>query len=606
MDTIILKSMYPRPGESDDDGDGEESSSDSELQSFIHTSYENAVMDKIRRLYERVPFKSDKEERGGMTEEERSGVRGVVKRLRGDEEYRGKVVLSLSLLWSFVILGWIIGQFGPSFLDLQIITGTTLEKGSAFMTAHSVGYLTGSMLSGILFDRYHKMFLIFLAVFGNALTVGIIPWCAVYELMVIIHIVKGTFSGALDAIGNAEIVYTWGDKGRSFMQALHFCFALGGILSPLATAPFLAPKQVQIFPINPKEFYPASSKLDEEIYGQNSTLKLISNVTDLVSPHQANKIVIQSEHNSRLYIAYLISSFLGLTASVPFFVMFIKSKSLTEGLKSNSPTKEGTLSRKYTLGRKIIVMTIMMCIMGTYSAIEDTFAGFLATFCVKQMDWSKASGSFATSIYWAAFGGGRFCGIFLVQFFSPVRMILIYLCLLITAFGGLFVTSLKVYDAGVWLCAPLSGFALSIIFPTIFIWTEEEMINVTGKIASLFLIASSSGTMINPIVLGLLMDKLTPMWFCYLLLAESVTLLFLYLMALAISIWLKSPKIANIVYDSDLDIRPEFYDDYDHKSLLYGSSCTLQLSPHKNVNEQGEGHEDRQTYCKTSLGLNTS
>jgi MFS family permease len=81
-------------------------------------------------------------------------------------------------MWSFKTgdllkeVGWIIGQFGPSFLDLQIITHTRLEQGSAFMTAHSVGYLIGSLVSGILFDRFNKILLIFFTIFGNAVTVA--------------------------------------------------------------------------------------------------------------------------------------------------------------------------------------------------------------------------------------------------------------------------------------------------------------------------------------------------------------------------------------------------------------------------------------------------
>jgi hypothetical protein len=41
---------------------------------------------------------------------------------------------------------------------------------------------------------------------------------------------------------------------------------------------------------------------------------------------------------------------------------------------------------------------------------------------------------------------------------------------------------------------------------------QAEVLRVTGRIASLFLIGSSSGTMVNPIILGFLMDELTPMF----------------------------------------------------------------------------------------------
>ena len=40
--------------------------------------------------------------------------------------------------------------------------------------------------------------------------------------------------------GNANMMSLWGGKGGSYMQALHFCFGIGGILSPVATEPFLA------------------------------------------------------------------------------------------------------------------------------------------------------------------------------------------------------------------------------------------------------------------------------------------------------------------------------------------------------------------------------
>ena len=36
------------------------------------------------------------------------------------------------------------------------------------------------------------------------------------------------------------MISLWDGKGRSYMQALHFCLGFGGIMSPIATEPFLA------------------------------------------------------------------------------------------------------------------------------------------------------------------------------------------------------------------------------------------------------------------------------------------------------------------------------------------------------------------------------
>lgn len=375
---------------------------------------------------------------------------------------------------------------------------------------------------------------------------------------------------------NAEIVYTWGEEGRAYMQALHFCFAMGGIISPMATAPFLAPKHNTFFlSKTPVDFYIPEANFDTVTVAVNGTkaapdvkvtLDSVLNVSVTKNITYITKLIPHPPPESRIYIAYLLSAFLASTAAVYFFVLYRKSITRKpKKLKKRQKTEE-PLSKVLPLKSKIIAIFIMMCIMGCYSAIEDTFAGFLATFCVKQMDWSKSAGSFATSLYWAAFGVGRFCGIFIVRFLTPVRMICMYSGLLIVAFTGLFLTSNEGYDAGVWVCATLAGFALSIIFPTMFIWTEEELLTITGKVASLFLIASSSGTMVNPIVLGTLMDKLTPMWFCYLLFTESVLLLVFYLIAQHVASVVHAPKREKEgKFD---DVRPVFYDDFDPRSFL--------------------------------------
>ncbi|XP_062616907.1 sodium-dependent glucose transporter 1A-like [Saccostrea cucullata] len=537
------------------------------------------IIERIRRMYERVPFGKGKNDEEDVRKKKKRRPKFLT-RLKNDLDFRRKFILTIGLLWSFMILGWIIGQFGPSFLDLQIITSTTIKKGSAFMTANSVGYLTGSLLCGVLFDSYNKLLLLFIAVLGNAITAAIIPWCFVYEIMVIMHVAKGTFCGALDAICNAEIVYTWGEEGIVYMKALHFCFALGGIVSPMATAPFLAPKHKTFFlSKTPVDYYIPEADFDtvtvalnetKSATGVNFTVNTVTNVSFTKNITYITKLVPHPPPKSRIYIAYLLSALLASTAAIFFFVLYRKSiKQTKKKIKKRTKTEESQ-PKVLPLKSKIIAIANMMCIMGCYSAIEDTFAGFLATFCVKQMDWSKSAGSFATSFYWAAFGGGRFCGIFLVRFLTPVRMICMYSGLLIVAFTGLFLTSNEGYDAGVWICATLAGFALSIIFPTMFIWTEEELLTITGKVASLFLIASSSGTMVNPIVLGTLMDKLTPMWFCYLLFTESVLLLVFYLIAQHVASVIHTPNTEKASkFD---DVRPVFYDDFDPRSFLTDKS----------------------------------
>ena len=98
METIVIKSVYKTSEDLHSDSD-----SDSETDSFLQDNHENAVMDKIRRLYERVPFNAKMDREKKRDEYEVEGT-SVWRKLKSDVEYKRKVLLSLSLLWAFVIL----------------------------------------------------------------------------------------------------------------------------------------------------------------------------------------------------------------------------------------------------------------------------------------------------------------------------------------------------------------------------------------------------------------------------------------------------------------------------------------------------------------------
>jgi len=66
------------------------------------------------------------------------------------------------------------------------------------MTGHSVGYLVGSLITGIIFDRCNQILLVFLTVFLNAFVAAVIPWSSIYELMISMQFLRGFFGGGLD------------------------------------------------------------------------------------------------------------------------------------------------------------------------------------------------------------------------------------------------------------------------------------------------------------------------------------------------------------------------------------------------------------------------
>ncbi|OWF47704.1 sodium-dependent glucose transporter 1A-like [Mizuhopecten yessoensis] len=504
-----------------------------------------------------------------------------MEKMKTDDSYKEKVFLSLSICWSFVILGWLVAQFGPSFLDLRIITNTDLKKASSYLTSGSVGYLVGSLISGLLFDRFNKVLLLFLYTFTGVFFSAILPWCYLYELMMTVQFCRGFYGGGLDTGGNALLISTWGQDGRSFLQALHFSFAIGGIVSPLVTAPFLLEER-DIRTDN------SSLRLNGTIYDTDFNMSQILYNTSISSFTQPGMSTTTPDpasgykaEDSKLYIAFTISAAMNLSSAIPFLILYLRARRRKRKNSIKKVEDSKRITRELTIEYKVLVLVSVCLFLGVYCAVEDTFNAFLTTFCVKHMGWTKAHGSYATSLYWAVYGFGRFSGIWLIKWIKPDKMICGFTVALGCVFGGLLAFAHYRIDGGIWASAILAGAAMSIIFPTVFSWTEDELLPVSGKVASLFLISASSGTMINPILLGYLMDTLSPLWFTYLLFGETIVLILLFIILLLIARILKA-KFGTSCTFKDVEIELKSEDDVETESLV-DAVQTVSLNGNKDV-----------------------
>ncbi|XP_021359036.1 sodium-dependent glucose transporter 1A-like [Mizuhopecten yessoensis] len=476
----------------------------------------------------------------------------LMTRLHLDSLYREKAILSLCLCWAFVTLGWAVSQFGPSFLDFQIITRTDVKKASGFLTSRSVGYLAGAVLSGMLFDRFNKVLLAALFSFAGAVISAVLPWCFWYELMIVVQHSKigircglsqgGTYTKIsclqhtyTQGCGNALLLSTWGQEGHSYVQALHFSFAFGGITSPLVTSAFLQETLEDWNDVNITDtgnvpsykFTDCNSNVSQQTYSACTNSNTNQNVT--AAPGYAIG-------DSRLYVAYILTAVMHISCAVPLFIMFLRARHCQRKKQKTKIDQDiKRISREMTFGFKILVLLSLCLFMAIYCAMEDTFTAYLTTFGVTQLNWSKVQGSYVTSLYWAVFGFARFLGIWVIKFISPAKIICVLTIVLCIDLGALSVFAGFNIDEGIWACAVCTGASMSLIYPCVIMWTEEKLLPVSGKIVSIFMIASSSGTMTNPIILGYLMETFTPMWFTYLLFGESVVLMILFLGLLLIA-----------------------------------------------------------------------
>ena len=301
------------------------------------------------------------------------------------------------------------------------------------------------------------------------------------------------------------------------MQFVHFAYSVGGVIGPLATEPFLTP--------NPEDNMSITT-----VSPLNISITWTSNWTTEFDP--ANNSTTKVPLTSNVHYAFMICGGLTLLVCIPLTVQLFSDRS-----HKRRQTEKDKKSVKQPLP-----LTLFLCVQFAlclfyfvYCAVEDTFAAYLTTFVVTQLRWTKSEGAQVTSVFWATFASSRFLGIFAVRVLSSVKLLFVSCLVLLLFMLAFCLLSNHAVYLGVWVFTALNGIAMAAIFPSGFTWMEEELVRVTGRVASSILIACSAGSMVDPIVLGYLMQQETPMWFCYLLLGQSALCFAMFLFLLALS-----------------------------------------------------------------------
>ena len=338
-----------------------------------------------------------------------------------------------------------------------------------------------------------------------------------------------SFSGS-----HAELFSIWRTHSAAYVQIMYFNFGLGGLVTPIATKYFMAPEddhtnKMVVFgsstgnPLNLTSFTSNLSTMTEPMVALDTTvneafsMSLVSNFTN------ATVISQYAEPRTRIQWAFLISGVLAFTAGAGYIASYRSSKRRA-GEEDTTVCPELSPRKSPSKPVFILVMVVLTLLLLLVTGWIDTFAGFLTTFCIRELGWSKDSGVLATTVFWVAFCVVNFFTIFLLQCFSTESLLFGYLALSLVSFICLLLSSVYKVEALVWASIALTGSSMSIMWPAMFAWTEETVTEVSRKVSSLFLIAGGVGLMVNPLILGYLMDHVAPIWFVYFLSAEGLTI----------------------------------------------------------------------------------
>ena len=286
--------------------------------------------------------------------------------------------------------------------------------------------------------------------------------------------------------GNVLLLSTWGKKSRPYVQILHFVFSLGAFFAPLIVQPFL-----------------------QESTGNDSisvTWAYCSNSSQCLSNETLNTIFDETDGSTFPVIwAYWISSISLAIAGVGFLVfVFIKSCSLQDKdtKDEDSPkTKQGSLMYRVT------ILSLFSVFLLLYVGLEVAYAGYIFTYgYTSNVAMSKDSSAFLTSGFWGSFALARLAAVPISRYLRPSKIL--FLDLMGCVLGSVVLIS-QIKDGDccaadstkLWVGTVILGVSMASVFPAALSWAEY-FLTVSGRTASVLVVASSCGEMLIPLAVG--------------------------------------------------------------------------------------------------------
>lgn len=141
-----------------------------------------------------------------------------------------QIIAYYSAYW---ILGAIVASPGPTLLALSDNVGVTLGAISILFTTRSFGYLSGSLLGGRLYDRFHGHRVLSLLMLIAGLALASVPSVNVMLSLSAVFFLIGAAQGGMDVGANTLLVRANPPKVAAALNGLFFFAGLGSFLVPI-------------------------------------------------------------------------------------------------------------------------------------------------------------------------------------------------------------------------------------------------------------------------------------------------------------------------------------------------------------------------------------
>jgi len=451
----------------------------------------------------------------------------------------------------FVTLGLAVATMGPAILQLAYQTNSTVTETGYILGIRSFAYLCGGFM-GFLYDRIPGHWILGASLMIGGLATALIPLTSSLVTLAIVVMVQGFFMCQVDTGGNIMILWALDGHPRmeQYMQALHFAFALGAFLSPLAlrasaslsggasgvqfdaataTEEVLVDKAaynlafyfcgamcvvmalaLQLLP-HPKPRKSALAlKKEQGVPSQGAA-------SDAVTLHPAGGDATEGTWNLQPIVPVASGTDAGLRAgptngapeaTTGKMTPTNASASVAVGTigagaaETVSPAADATGQPLTAKGMSLntwLVVANVACLMGAYVGAECGYGFYLTAFSVLSLGMTEAEGQFMTAVYWGAIMVGRLLAVPLSTRLSSERMLLIDV--VGSVFGMLLLIMLQSTVLGVWIATIVYGLFMASTYPTA-VALMDSYVKVEGKHDTAIVLGGASGEWLFPFIIA--------------------------------------------------------------------------------------------------------
>jgi len=428
-----------------------------------------------------------------------------------------KSVKTLAIYSALISMGMGYGVIGPTLLDLKTQVLSDLNQVSFILPARSGGYALGSIIMGFLFDKVNFQLYSSVVMAAAAVFYFLVAHVNFIYGLIGLFFFIGFVLGSMDNAGNVFLLYMWGRECEPFIQAFHFAFGVGALISPFFTEPFLF------------EVAEEGMILDENEF----------NVTkSMAEPQPENIQLIYPYSFVGVAFVFCFVFFFFLWMFYPQTEEHPSRKIRTQDIMNNNielvdcdleKKLESKMEEKRLRRYKIFkVMAIGFSDMFMFSlfGLELTCGAYIMAFVVESdLKLSKCEGSQLTSLFWSTFTFWRLCTIFYIQYIGSELNIA--LSITVMFLGSVILTLFSHVMIGLWLGIGLLGLGVSSVWGSMFGYINDHF-SVTSRIASSMTVAASTGVFIFPVVISSFLET-DPKVFLWILLFCSVTCILLFI-----------------------------------------------------------------------------